>query len=158
MATTPPLRLRRRTLLSIFCATLASTALFSAPAQANDEWPTRPIKVVVPCTPGGATDTVTRIVMKKLSNRLGQTIIVENRPGANGGVGSAAAAKADPDGYTFLSILPAFTINPHLYKLSFSPESFTAVVQMADLPLFLFVNNDLPVTSLRTDRLRTGQS
>lgn len=149
MATTHPLRLRSRTLLSMFCATLASTTLFSAPALATDEWPTRPIKVVVPYTPGGATDTVTRIVMEKLSNRLGQTIIIKNRPGANGGVGSAAAAKADPDGYTFLSILPAFTINPHLYKLSFSPESFTAVVQMADLPLFLFVNNDLPVTNLK---------
>ena len=99
-------------------------------------------------TPGGSTDIVTRIVMEKLGPRLGQTIIVENRPGANGSLGAAVAAKAEPDGYTFLSMLPAHIINFHPYKLGYKPQDLTPVTQMAELPLFLFVSRDLPVNSL----------
>src|SRR3546814_8500087 len=83
--------------------------------------------------------------MDKLSARLGQNIIIENKPGANSTLGSALAAKADPDGYTFLSMLPAYVINTHLYRLSYSPSQLEPVVYMADLPLFLFVSKDLPV-------------
>ncbi|HYG43083.1 MAG TPA: tripartite tricarboxylate transporter substrate binding protein, partial [Bordetella sp.] len=73
---------RRATLIALLSATLAS-ALPGTYAQAANAWPDKPIKVIVPYTPGGATDTVTRIVMDKLSERLGQNIIIENRPGAN---------------------------------------------------------------------------
>ncbi|MBV7484179.1 tripartite tricarboxylate transporter substrate binding protein [Bordetella sp. BOR01] len=138
---------RRAALAALLAATLAS-ALPGAAAHAADAWPAKPIKVIVPYTPGGATDTVTRIVMDKLSARLGQNIIIENRPGANSTLGSAIAAKAAPDGYTFLSILPAYVINTHLYKLSYSPSQLEPVVHMADLPLFLFVSKDLPVNSV----------
>jgi tripartite-type tricarboxylate transporter receptor subunit TctC len=86
--------------------------------------------------------------MEKLGPRLKQTIVVENRPGANSSVGSAIAAKAEPDGYTFLSMLPAYIINFHLYKLTYGPADLTPVVQMADLPLFLFVADDLPVKTV----------
>jgi len=139
---------RRHALKTLLCATLAACGLATASAQAADDWPSKPIKVIVPYTPGGSTDIVTRIVMEKLGPRLKQTIIVENRPGANSSVGAGIAAKADPDGYTFLSILPAFIINFHLYKLPYKPDDLTPVAQMADLPLFLFVSQDLPVNSV----------
>lgn len=139
---------RRSILLSTLSVCLASSTLFGGVAVAAENWPSRPIKVIVPYTPGGSTDIVTRIVMERLAGRLKQNIIVENRPGANSGVGTAAVAKAEPDGYTFLSILPAFTINPHLYKLSYSQDALTPVVHMADLPLFLFVSKDVPAKNV----------
>jgi len=143
-------RSRRAALAALLSASAAlAGATLAGPALAADAWPNKPIKVIVPYTPGGATDTTTRIVMDKLAQRLGQTIIVENRPGANSTVGSAIAAKADPDGYTFLAMLPAYVINTHLYKLSYSPSQLEPVVHMADLPLFLFVSKDLPVDSVK---------
>ncbi len=139
---------RRRVLKNVLFAALAAVGLAAGPAHAADNWPSKPIKIIVPYTPGGSTDIVTRIVMEKLGPRLNQTIVVENRPGANSSLGSALAAKAEPDGYTFLSMLPAYIINFHLYKLGYTPEDLTPVVQMADLPLFLFVSNELPVKTV----------
>ncbi|MGE8615366.1 MAG: Bug family tripartite tricarboxylate transporter substrate binding protein [Achromobacter veterisilvae] len=144
LAATP----RRHTLKTLLCAVLAMAGLAAGSALAADDWPSKPIKIIVPYTPGGSTDIVTRIVMEKLGPRLKQTIVVENRPGANSSVGSAIAAKAEPDGYTFLSMLPAYIINFHLYKLTYGPADLTPVVQMADLPLFLFVADDLPVKTV----------
>ena len=143
----PAASYRRHALKTRLCAALTASGLAAAPAHADD-WPSKPIKVIVPYTPGGSTDTVTRIVMDKLGPRLKQTIIVENRPGANSSVGASIAAKADPDGYTFLSVLPAYIINFHLYKLGYKPGDLTPVAQMADLPLFLFVSQDIPVNSV----------
>lgn len=142
------LQSRRSTLKTLLCATLAATGLATGAVQAADAWPSKPIKIIVPYTPGGSTDIVTRIVMDKLGTRLKQSIIIENRPGANSSVGSAIAAKAEPDGYTFLSILPAYIINFHLYKLGYKPADLMPVVQMADLPLFLFVAEDIPVKTV----------
>lgn len=140
---------RRNALRTLLYAALAAAGLAASPAHAADDWPSKPIKIIVPYTPGGSTDIVTRIVMEKLGPRLKQTIIVENRPGANSTLGSALAAKAEPDGYTFLSMLPAFIINFHLYKqLNYTPADLTPVVQMADLPLFLFVSEELPVKTV----------
>lgn len=140
---------RRTALRTLLYAALAAAGLAASPAHAADDWPSKPIKIIVPYTPGGSTDIVTRIVMEKLGPRLKQTIIVENRPGANSTLGSALAAKAEPDGYTFLSMLPAFIINFHLYKqLNYTPADLTPVVQMADLPLFLFVSEELPVKTV----------
>ncbi|MBO9330258.1 tripartite tricarboxylate transporter substrate binding protein [Achromobacter xylosoxidans] len=148
MALASNARLRRHTLKTLMCAALAAAGLAAGPAQAADDWPSKPIKIIVPYTPGGSTDIVTRIVMEKLGPRLNQTIVVENRPGANSSLGSAIAAKAEPDGYTFLSMLPAYIINFHLYKLNYGPADLTPVVQMADLPLFLFVAQDVPAKSV----------
>jgi len=139
---------RRRSLRTLLFAALAAAGLAATPAHAADDWPSKPIKIIVPYTPGGSTDIVTRIVMEKLGPRLNQTIVVENRPGANSSLGSAIAAKAEPDGYTFLSMLPAYIINFHLYKLGYTPADLTPVVQMADLPLFLFVSQEMPVKTV----------
>ena len=113
---------RRMALKTLLLSALAAAGLGAAPVHAADDWPSKPIKIIVPYTPGGSTDIVTRIVMEKLGPRLKQTIIVENRPGANSSVGSAIAAKSDADGYTFLSILPAYIINCLLYTSDAADE------------------------------------
>ena len=147
----PSHRTTRRIVLSWGAAAVAlvcSAGLTSA--QAADNWPTKSLRVIVPYTPGGATDTVARTVMDKLGQRLKQTIIVENRPGANGTVGTAAGARSDPDGYSFVMVLAAHAANPSLYKnLPYKPGDLMPVSHIADLPLFLFVNNDIPATSVQ---------
>ncbi|HLR83185.1 MAG TPA: tripartite tricarboxylate transporter substrate binding protein [Paenalcaligenes sp.] len=122
--------------------------LASQPALAADDWPNKPIEVIVPYTPGGSTDTVARFVMKELEERLGQPIIIQNRPGANSTIGTAQATRAKPDGYTFLMILAAYAVNPHLYDLNYSLDQLTPVSYIADLPLFLFVSNSVPADNL----------
>jgi len=118
-------------------------------AQNTGDWPNKTIKVVVPYTPGGSTDTATRVIMDKLTTRLKQNIVIENKPGANGNVGAAAVARAEPDGYTFVSVLAAYSISPHLYQMPFAPDALVPISKMADLPLFLFVSNKLPVTTVQ---------
>lgn len=128
---------------------IALCASSHAYAQGTGDWPNKSIKVVVPYTPGGSTDTTTRIIMEKLSARLKQNVVIENKPGANGNVGTAAVARADPDGYTFVSVLAAYSISPHLYQLPYAPDALVPISKMADLPLFLFVSNKLPVTTVQ---------
>jgi len=103
------------TRLAFACAALAAAAL--APAQAQDAWPNHPISMIVPFPPGGVADTVGRPVGEALTRILGQPVVVENRAGAGGGVGMAAAAKARPDGYTMLMALSSITIIPEADKV-----------------------------------------
>src|SRR5438093_6391329 len=108
--------------------------LAAIPALAQ-EWPAKPLRFIVPYPPGGGTDVVARIVQNRLSEALGQTIVIENRGGAGGAVGTEAAAKALPDGYTFLFTLSSHTINPLLYKLSFDIErDFSPVSLIVSVP------------------------
>lgn len=128
-------------------ATIMS-GLTSAQAQSKN-WPNnKPITVIVPYTPGGSTDTVTRIVMDKLAKRLGQTIIIENKPGANATIGTSQLARAKPDGYSFIAILAAHSVNPHLYKLPYTNDNFETVTQLAELPMFLFVTKEIPANTV----------
>src|SRR3954471_16622043 len=119
-------------------------------ASAQD-YPTRPLRIVVPVAPGGANDTLTRIIAPKLSESLRQPVIVENRPGANTTLGTAAVAKAAPDGYTFLSAPSAHTVNAVLYNaLPYDPlKDFTPVSGLAAAPLLLTVHPSLPVRSVK---------
>jgi len=113
------------------------------------EWPTKPIKVIVPYTPGGSTDTVSRVVFERVSQSLGQPIIIENKPGANSTLGVGVAARSAPDGYTFVSVLAAYSANMSLYsKLSYKPTDLVPVAEMAELPLFLFASKRLPVKTV----------
>jgi tripartite-type tricarboxylate transporter receptor subunit TctC len=108
--------------------------LAALPAWAHD-WPAKPVRFIVPYPPGGGTDVIARIVQSRLTEALGQPIVIDNRGGAGGVLGTEAAAKAAPDGYTFLFTLSSHTINPLLYKLSFDIErDFTPVTLIVSVP------------------------
>jgi len=128
---------------------LSVIAALVTPMAAQAAWPDKPIKVIVPYTPGGATDTVTRVVMQKLSEKLKQPIVIENKPGANSTIGTSQAARSKPDGYTFVTVLAAYSANPHLYKLNYSNSDFVPVSHIADLPLFLFVSKEVPANNVK---------
>lgn len=121
-------------------------------AGAEDAYPARPIRIVVPFTPGGAADVVARTVGEKLTRQLGQPIVVENRPGASGAIAAEFVARAAPDGYTLLvADLGQLAINPAMNaKLRYDPlRDFSPVGSVASVPLFIAVNPRLPVSSVQ---------
>jgi tripartite-type tricarboxylate transporter receptor subunit TctC len=113
-------------------------------------WPARPIKLVAPFAPGGGSDFTSRLIAEKLSARLGQTMIVENKPGAGGNLGAEAAIKAPPDGYTYLTISGSYAINSILHRPSFdSLNDIVAIGQFTDEPTVLVVNPSVPAKTLK---------
>ena len=104
--------------------------LFTAISAWGQEWPTKPIRFVVPYPPGGGTDVMARILQNPISEALGQQIVIENRGGAGGALGTEVVAKSAPDGYTFLFTLSSHTINPLIYKLNFDVERDFAPVSL----------------------------
>jgi len=117
---------------------------------AQAAYPDRPVRVIVPFPPGGATDIVGREIADKLSRSLGQPFVVENRSGASGNIGMEAAARSAPDGYTLVVGAPqTLTINPQLMTMTFDPQKELApVVVIASVPNVLIVNPKLPVTTV----------
>jgi tripartite-type tricarboxylate transporter receptor subunit TctC len=129
---------------------LTSLALVSAPVRA-DEWPSRPIQMIVPFGAGGAADIVARLVGDKLAAALGQPVVIEDKPGAGGNIGAGLVARANPDGYTLLmSGSPTHSVGPYLYKdLSYDPmRDLPPVAMIAVAPNLLVVNSALPVKSV----------
>jgi len=127
---------------------LGSTAL---QAQGT-AWPGKPIRWIVPYPPGGITDNATRMVLQKVQEQTGWTIVVENKPGANSILGADLAAKAAPDGYTFLTVIAAHAANATLYagKLPFDTvKSFAPISLVGIAPLIMTANNDLPAKDVR---------
>ncbi len=123
----------------------------TATAQAQD-YPTRPVTIIVAQPPGGGTDIIARIIAQQLSVQLGRPFVVENRPGAGTVVGTAAAANAAPDGYTLLTGLSAnMAVNPSLFShLSYDPiRDFTAVSMLAQFPFAVVVSNSFPAHSIK---------
>lgn len=143
----------RRVLRNITCALgITFVAAIAAPASYAQTWPSRPIKLIVPFGAGGATDVVARLVAENLGERLGQPIIVENRPGAGAQIGTQLAAKEAPDGYTFLfGSSDGLSIVPQIRKKKpYDPiKDFTPVAQVARVPIVFIVNGKFPVTSLK---------
>ena len=130
---------------------IACAAAFAAPALAQ-EYPTKPLRFIAPNLPGGPTDILARLVGQKLSESMGQPVVIENRAGVGGNIGTEIAAKAPPDGYTLLSGKNAtFGANPSLYRrLGFDPiTDFTPVVLVATQPNILVVHPWLPVKSVK---------
>jgi tripartite-type tricarboxylate transporter receptor subunit TctC len=122
-----------------------------APVQAQDSWPSKPVRFIVPSSPGGGTDLYARILAQALGDSLKQQFIVDNRPGASGNIGAAAAAKSAPDGYTFLvSANPALTVNPSLYKnLPYNAErDFTPVTRGVVGPMVFAAHPSLAANSM----------
>lgn len=134
-------------------ASLLFVGLGSLPAAAQDakDYPTKPIRVIVPYPPGGGTDVVARIVADPLGAALGQPIIIDNRGGAAGNLGTDLAAKATPDGYTILLTLSSHTINPKLYdKLPFDVERDFAPISLVALsPQILVAHPSMPANNIR---------
>src|SRR5882672_1458828 len=128
-------------------AALLSVATLLAAGPAHAQYPARPIHWIVPYTPAGITDSLTRIVAQKLEAGLGQPVVIENKPGANSIVGADLVARSAPDGYTALTVIAAHAANATLYagKLPFDPvKSFVPVSLVGVAPLILTVNNDFP--------------
>ena len=126
-------------------------ALLVVSSAAAQEWPAKPVRIIVPFPPGGAADAMPRIVGEKLSARLGQPFVVENRAGATGAIAGELVSRAEPDGYTFMSTPPApLVINPFLFtRLPYDPAQFVPVSVMASIPSVLLVNPRIQAASVQ---------
>jgi tripartite-type tricarboxylate transporter receptor subunit TctC len=132
-------------------ATLAATVFFAAAVQAQS-WPTKPVRFIVPFPPGGATDISARMLGQKLQETWGQSVLIENRGGAGGGVGAAEAARATPDGYTlFFPSGSVVTANQHIYaKMNYDPEKdFVPITNVVSGPQVLVVPAKSPYKSIK---------
>ncbi|SEJ69978.1 tripartite tricarboxylate transporter substrate binding protein [Achromobacter sp. NFACC18-2] len=147
-------RMSRRRALGMLATLAGAVGLVTAPAfaQGIDNFPTRPVTIVVPFPAGGATDLTARLVAEGLSKKWGQPVVVENKPGAGGNVGSEYVARAAPDGYTLvLGVTGSHGINTSLYKnMRYDPiKDFEAVSQATLYPNAIIVNNDVPANNLQ---------
>jgi tripartite-type tricarboxylate transporter receptor subunit TctC len=132
-----------RAIAALLCAASVLAGCSGAAAQSDAaNWPTKPIRAILPVAPGTGADVIFRLVFHELSGRLGQQIVIENRGGAGGTIGSAAAAKADPDGYTILAQSTSHTIAPAIYpNMSYDvTRDFIAVVPLGKMPTALIVS------------------
>src|SRR5258707_5606567 len=139
----------RRIVLRIVLLCLA--LILRAAVYGQGAWPSKPVRLIVPSSPGGGTDVYARILAQALGEALGQQFIVENRPGASGNIGAAAVAKSAPDGYTFLvSANPALSVNPSLYRnLPYKAEKdFAPVTRGVMAPIVLVVHPSLQAASI----------
>ena len=135
--------LRAALMVCLGIASLVDTA-------AAQEYPVRPVRIVAPFAPGGGTDFIARLVAQKLTERLGQQVLVDNRPGAGGNIGAELAVRAAPDGYTMLLVAGSYAVNPSLYKLSFDPvRDITAIVQLSQGPFVVAVNPSVKANTLK---------
>ncbi|MEO8442828.1 MAG: tripartite tricarboxylate transporter substrate binding protein [Betaproteobacteria bacterium] len=131
---------------------LGATAPAVAADQTAGDYPNKPVRLIIPFAPGGTIDPITRILGEALGKDLGQNIVIDNRPGANGNIGMAAAAKAEPDGYTLIMASSgALVANISLYKtLPFDPvKDFDPVILYGNVPNILVVNPSVPVKTLK---------
>lgn len=133
------------TVSSAVCITAMSTGAFA------QTWPQRPIRLIVPFAVGGNTDGIARVTAERLTERLGQTVMVENRPGANGAIAAQQVQRSDPDGYTLLvAAMPILAILPTITTVSYDPlKDFTPVTNLGSNPFVLGVNKNVKAASLK---------
>lgn len=137
-----------------FCmhAVMLVAAFVAESAAAEAKWPSRPVRIVVPVAAGGPADTVARAVGQKLSERWGQPVIIDNKPGANTAIGASEVARATPDGYTLLqAVNSTLTVNPFTFsKLSYNvKKDFTPISLVATVPIVLFANEKFPAKTFK---------
>ncbi len=139
----------KKGLISLFAALITSASI-SANAQTTATWLTKPIKIIVGYSAGDATDVLTRLISVNISSTLGQSIVVENRPGANSNVEAEIVARSPADGYTLYAFFIANTINASLYpKLSYDPiKDFEPIGMIAKIPNILVVNPSIPMKTV----------
>jgi tripartite-type tricarboxylate transporter receptor subunit TctC len=124
--------------------------ILSPRARAAEGWPAKPVRVIVPFAPGGSNDIIGRMVAQQLGDRLGRQVIVDNRAGAGGTIGTEVAAKSPPDGYTLLVVSLPYAYNPFMYKLTYDQEKLLAPIAMIGTgPSGLAVNPSLPAKSAK---------
>lgn len=132
-------------------STVAALAVLQPVAQAAEEWPARPMRMIIPFPPGGSNDVIGRMMGMHLSERLGRQVVIDNRSGAGGNLGIGLAAQADPDGYTMLIISAAYAFGPSMYKqLPFDPaKSFVPVAKIGNGPNVVSVFPGLPAKTAK---------
>ena len=139
--------LNRRRFVGLAAAAIAAPSVLKA---AGAEWPLKPVRIVVPFTPGGSTDITARLVANRLQEVWGQSVVIENKPGAGGNIAADMAAHSDPDGYTILIVGPGMATNPFLYpQLSYDPVGdFAPVTMLITQPNLMCVPNSSPAKSV----------
>lgn len=116
----------------------------------GQQYPSKPLRIIVPFAPGGGSDLIGRLIAQKLTERLGQQVMVENKPGAGGNLGAEQAAKAPADGYTLLLVAGSYTVNPSLYKLSWdSANDISPIIQLSQGPFVVAVHPSVPAKTLK---------
>jgi tripartite-type tricarboxylate transporter receptor subunit TctC len=142
--------LNRRRFVGLAASALAAPSLVSSRAQ-GATWPTKPVRVVVPFTPGGSTDITARLVGNRLQEIWGQSVVVENRPGAGGNIAADVVAHSDPDGYTIFIVGPGLATNPFLYaSLTYDPVGdFAPATLLITQPNLMCVPNSSPAKSVQ---------
>ena len=151
LKTNRPLTLANKALAAMALVVTATAGVLSAaPAQAQGTWPDKPLKLVVPYPAGGNADNTARLLATQLGQRLGQQVVVDNRPGGSGTIGAAVVAKAPADGYTLLLDATAFTVNPSLFpKLPFdAAKDFAPISLVLQVPLLMVVPANSPFQSV----------
>ena len=138
----------KKLIIAVTCATCALLSAANAPAQ---NYPSKTVRIIVPYVPGGTSDILSRLLSPKLAEVFGQTVIVDNRPGANGNIGADLVAKSAPDGHTMLlADLGALSISPSVYKLPFDPvKDFAPVTMVTYSPHLLVVHPSVPVKTVK---------
>jgi tripartite-type tricarboxylate transporter receptor subunit TctC len=133
-----------------FVAVAAALWVAPFPAKPQQQWPQKPVKVIVPFPPGGVTDSVARITAEWLSQRLGQAVVPDNRPGASGAIAAEFVARAEPDGYTlFSAATPQLAIVPHVQKITYDPiKDFAPISIVGTNPFALGCNEKIPSKNL----------
>ena len=143
------------------CAAAAiALSLLAAGVQAQSKYPTKPIRLLTPFAAGGGSDILARLIGPPLTEALGQTVVVDNRPGGGGTLGAGIAARADPDGYTLIVVSGSFGANAALHDLPYdSVTGITPIILIGTTPLVLTVHPSVPVKSVEgIHRLRQGES
>ena len=136
--------------MKAIAAALGALALSTQPVAAQEKYPIKVVRIVLPFAPGGGADIAARTVAQKLTERLGQQFVVENRPGGGGNLGTEYVAKAVPDGYTLLVVSSSYGANPSLYKLSFNPiTGFEPITLISQQPFIAVVHPSLPVKTIK---------
>jgi tripartite-type tricarboxylate transporter receptor subunit TctC len=140
-----------RRVRSALCYTLAATAALAASSPlSGEQYPSKPVKIIVAFPPGAVTDTTARLIAPRLTAVLGQPVIVENKPGAAGIIGTEAALKAPPDGYTLTMLSSAYATAPALHRLNFDPiGDVTPIIQISQQPFLVTVTPSLPVKNVQ---------
>lgn len=141
----------RRAFMRRLCAAAAACAVLATPAAFAQNWPDKPLRIVVSFAPGGLTDLIARAMQPRLQEAFGQPVVIENRPGAGGTVAEALVAKAAPDGYTLLMSADSVPANPHLIpNLSYdSMKDLQPVSLLTRIPLVMLVSNSVPATTVK---------